>query len=567
MFAAMAFSIICLSSINDPALGSIKCRGITSGQFTSAHYFPPSLFTPPVLNLTLSAGLDSVVAVINPDQPLYEGWTDTNFCSNHSTWNYWWLNTRLGIDGLDSIYVLVSLYNYSNSNPDFLRVVLNNSGSKIREDAQWNGYHSQPIVKDGFGDNHYIGHPVLGWFDNMDAGVIDNLNNIATTKTDSALNIRFTKLDSLGNIIIDQIPVATGDTGQSWAGDTHLAINAFGIYYAVWSRNMREIVYARSTDSGLTWLAPVIIATDYTNQVNKPEIVIGPDNCVHFIWQHWDGNHNYLMYKKLDQNNVCIVDTSNLTPNAPVEVWAPEMAIDQDTNLHIVWSHSYQGSENLYHTVINGRCNNNGYPLPDSVLTIVQEYIFYSNALLKRYPKVILDSLDCLQVIFDQGAYGLNTDKQVYHLKKTLSARGYAIFPDSSKHEIILNNNRAAFDAPMIGTYFVKVWAWNSNGETGWDTASTYFSEVAENKYNQTFEVVITPTITKDRINIHCNQSKIIDANIRLFDVMGRHLKKIPIMTNNNSYILSLKDLPAGVYYLQIQNGNRQVRQRIVYIK
>src|SRR4030042_1028873 len=192
---------------SDPALGQIQYREILSGQFILTRSFPPSLLTPPVLNLSLNAGLDSIVATINPDQPLYAGWTDTNFCSDFPGWDYWWLNTRLGIDGLDSIYVLISLYNYSSSNNDFRRIVMDNCGNRIHEDVQWNGYQGQPIVKDGLGDNYYLGHPVLGWLDNMDAGVTDYLNRISTTKTDTLLNVRFNKLDSLGNIILDKVPV------------------------------------------------------------------------------------------------------------------------------------------------------------------------------------------------------------------------------------------------------------------------------------------------------------------------------------------------------------------------
>ncbi len=553
--------------IPDPAVGGIGFRKPHPAPLVSMGSLPPGLLTPPVLNLTLNTVYDSVFIIIDPDQPLHAGWTDTNFVTDFPAWDYWWLNTRLGIDRLDSIYVLVSRYNYSNNDHDFRRIILDNCGNRIHEQAQWNGYQGQPIVKDGLGYNHYIGHPVLGWFDNMDAGITDQFNRISTTKTDSLLNVRFTKLDSTGNMIIDQLPVATGDTAQSWTGDTHLAMDLSGAYYAVWSRDQHEIVYARSADGGYTWSTPVVIAADFTYQVNKPEIVISPDNCRHFIWQRWDGQNNYLMYKKLDANDICLVDTSNLTPGAPVEVWAPEMTVDQDTNLHIVWASSYEGSENLYHTVINGRYGNNGLPAADSQITIVQEYAFYGNSTLKRYPKIIVDSLHCLHVIFDQGAYGLNTGKQVYHIKKNRSAQGYVMHPDSTRHEFFFHGNNAAIRVPAPGHYFVKAWAWNSNGETGWDTASIYVTAIAESRDGLPPECRIRPTITRDLLNIYYRQAGMKETDIMLFDITGRVRKRNLSAAGEGRFSISLKDLPAGIYYLQIKNENILTRERIIRIK
>jgi len=552
---------------DDPAVFNIKYNEMKTEEIDikrQNHKSRP--LTPPELYLTLTPGQDTVFVSFTANQPLAAGWLDTSFCSVYQNWDYWWLNTRLGIDGLDTVYVLVSLYNYSNSNENFHRDVLDYTGNLIHQDPEWNGYQTQPIVKDGAGRNHYIGHPVLGWFDNMDAGVVDDLNYIYTSKADNTGDILFSKLDSIGGVIYDKIPVATGDSAQSWTGDSHIAINSQGEIYIAWSRNLHEIVYSKSADAGSTWSAPVPVADDFAHQVNKPEILISADDCIHFIWQHWDGTHNHLLYKKLYPDGTCSVDTTNLTPEGTVEVWAPEFAVDSDTNIHIVWSPYYQGSNSLYYTLINGKCDKNGFSAADSEITIIQESAFYSNGEQKRYPKIVIDSLDCPHVIFDQGGYGSGLTKAVYHIKKVFIPQGYVVYPDSSVHNLIIDTTggyTSSFPTPLFGTYFVKVWAWNSAGEVGWDTASIFISGISDNTQKKLFtpSYSISPTISRGKITFQATLSAPSRIEISIYDCIGR--KRMEQYSFNciqgvNKKTLDLSHLPAGVYFLKfnIQKGS-----------
>jgi hypothetical protein len=561
-----------ISHNEDPAVGNLPSAKINIYEkaYRDDNQLPKSL-APPILDLTLTPSTGVVYVSFTASQPLYAGWVDTNFCSSYTNWDYWWLNTRLGIDDLDTVYVLVSLYNYSNNNENFQRDVLDYTGNVVYRDPEWNGYQAQPIVKDGFGNNHYIGQPVLGWFDNMDAGAVDNLNYIYSSKANNAHDVVFTKLDSVGNIIYDQIPVATGDTAQSWTGDSHLDINSLGDIYIAWSRNMHEIVYSKSTDGGATWSLPVTVAEDFANQVNKPEILISPDDHIHFIWQYWTGSHNCLVYKKLYPGDSCCVDTTNLTPNFYPEVWAPEFVMDSDTNIHIVWSPSYQGSNSLYYTLIDGKLDKAGQPATDSEITIIQEYAFYTNAEPKRYPKIALDSLDCPHIIFDQGAYGNGTTKTVYHTKKVFTPQGYVIYPDSSLHKLAIDTSggyTSSFPAHLPGLYFVKVWGWNAAGEIGWDTASIYMPGVAEDHHETRLPVKVTlvPTITRNKITLTYSGTE--HTTLELYDVSGMKiingwalLKQI-----KNEKIIKFTDLTSGIYFFKIKCDTGQKIRKFIII-
>jgi len=580
--AILYFFLFSQTFAGDPAKGKIESANavITNPQVyqgIKGHHF----MAPPELDLTLtpSANQDTVYVSFTSNQPLYAGWTDTTFCSTYLNWNYWWLNTRLGIDDLDTIYVLVSLYNYSNSNYNFHRDVLDYAGNVIHQDAEWNGYQMQPIVKDRIGHNHYIGYPVMGWNDNMDAGAVDTLNFIYSSK--SSGNIYFTKLDSIGNFIYNQIPVATGDTAHGWNGDSHLDIDSQGNIYIAWSRDMHEIVYSKSSDGGATWGVPITIASDFGNQVNDPEILVSPDDHIHFIWQHWTGSHNCLLYKKLYPDGSCCIDTTNLTPSMTPEVWSPDFVVDADTNIHIVWSPSYSGSNSLYYTLINGKLDKGGLPATDDEITIIQEYVFYSNTEQKRYPKVITDSLCCPNVIFDQGVYGNGNTKTVYHIKETLLPQGIAIFPDSTVYKLEIDTvggYTSAFLTSGAGRYFVKVWGWNSSGEVGWDTASISISGISEdNSYqNQFCYLIVSPTIFTRKTVIEFRSSGVQEFNsqlsksstpqLNIYDVSGRLVKQFTIndsrltdVTWNGRDDAGIK-VKSGVYFIKLKVKSEKLK-------
>ncbi len=561
--------------IDDPAVGYIKFnrdypninRIVETKPLNSYLLYPPQL----ELILTASANQETVYVSFTSNQDLYAGWTNPKLCSNYQNWDYWWLNTRLGIDSFDSLYVLVSLYNYSNSNYNFHRDVLDYSGALIHQDAEWNGYHQQPIIKDGAGRNIYIGHPVLGWNDNMDAGAVDFINYIYSSKADASGNLYFTLLDSVGNFVYEQVPVFIGDTAQSWPGDSHLEVDSQGNIYICWSRNMNEIVYTKSSDGGVTWSLPIVVAFDFVNQVNKPEILIGPNDCIYFIWQHWTGAHNCLVYKKLYPDGTCSVDITNLTPQMTPEVWAPEFAMDSDTNIHIVWSTSYQGSNSLYYTLIDGKLDKAGAPASDSELTIVQEYAFYTASELNRYPKIVIDSLNCPDVIFDQGPYGTGTDKSVYHMKKTLPPQGIAIFPDSSKLILTIdttNGYNSYFLTSGPGRYFVRVWGWNQLGELGWDTASIYITAVQEQhtyNFNEPLLKIYPQPFTK-YVKIILSDRAGDFRNLKIYNSSGRLVRTITchrqVDTQKREIIWDGSDelgnsLPAGCYFIKLDNSPR----------
>lgn len=346
-----------------------------------------------------------------------DGWSTPKLLSTYANWDYWWLNTRIGIDDTNTVHALVSMYNYSVSNSNFYRDVLDVSGNHLSHESDWNGFKKMPIVTDTLGRNHYIGQPVIGMLGNQDAGAVDPANNIYTSTSDTYGDVYYTKMDGLGNYIYYNLPAAVGAAADAWPGETQLGLDSQDDIYIAWSRNTHEVVYIKSTNDGLTWSTPVTIASDFTYQVNKPKMLIDADDHMHFIWQHWNGAFNELVYKQLYPDGTTCVDETTLNPAGIVDVWDPTFAMDSLKRIHIFWSIHYEGSQSLYHTMIDGTLDKGGSPATDAEITLIQEYPFHTSTTKKRYPKAAVDSFDNVHLIFDQGQYGCGTTKMVYYMK------------------------------------------------------------------------------------------------------------------------------------------------------
>ena len=392
---------------------------------------PPGVDTDPALH-----GADRVLSAPNPSSrpigparaAVAEGWSQPELLHTLPNWDYWWLNTRIAADTTDTIHVLTSMHNYSVTDYDFYRDVMDVKGNHLLHESGWNGYNQTPILKDAQGRHHYIGQPVIGWFTHRDAGAVDPSNDIHMSTADTYGDIYYSLVDgSTGKFIHYNRPAVTGSMANSWSGETQLCLNSQGHILLAWSRDTHEILLALSVDGGLTFPSPMVVASDFTGQLVKVKMLVDDDDNIHFIWQRNVGTVGQLEYMKLYPNGATAVDITPLTTGSP-SVWDPSAGMDHRARIHMVWSTHYEGSGSLYHTVIDGTLDKQGQPSTDAEISLVQEYVFHSNLQKKRYPKFAVDSFDNLHLIFDQGPYGCNTTKSVYYMRRsaplTANARG-----------------------------------------------------------------------------------------------------------------------------------------------
>jgi hypothetical protein len=354
---------------------------------------------------TESGGDITINAVSN--EYLFEGWVDDKEIWNHSNWDYWWLNTRINSNADNMVYAAVKLYQYSNPNSNFDMYVLDNSGNITEQNLDWNGPGGNPLIINNPSENIYFMHPTID-----KEGIVD-VNNVTYVFSGSS-SIQFTKIDADGTILVNGETIVTGI--DAWTNEIRTAVTEDGRIYIVWSNDMHDITCSYSDNGGTSWVTPISLCYNASNQMNKPQVCCDSNGNAHIIWQQWTGSSNLLCYMKLyPDGNVCI-DESFLT-SASNQVWAPQMDIDGENNIHIVWAKSYQQTTSAYYTKINGNLDGAGQSMSDNDLTLVQETAILSSQKI-RYVKCTVDGYMNIHVIFERGEYGRNVPKSMCYMKR-----------------------------------------------------------------------------------------------------------------------------------------------------
>ncbi len=443
------------------------------------------------------------------------GWTPRKLVASYPAWNYWWLNTRIGADRFDTVYCAVARYNYSQSDPDHDLYILNSEGDTIRKRSPWHGYEYQPIVQDAAGTNIYIGQPTIGfWISSnyhMDGGATDDSNQIHSSRANSGDGVYYTKLAANGGRIYYNVKIYTG---SPWAGKSYMAIDRRNFLYIAWGDNTQYLVYAKSTDRGASWVIDTLFNMSVLAQ---PKVVCDASNNVHFVWRTWTSGCQ-LRYMKLRPDGACAVDNSIFASAS--ETWDPQIALDQGNNIHVVYTDAASGGHNIYYTAIKGYLDKNGQPASDSELTVVKDTAIQYDAVGLAYPKIALDVRQRPQVIFEQGQYGNNTDKAVYHI------RGDAIV-SVEESEIVRMQPRL----PDISVY--------PNPSSG-----------------RVSVVYYVPSATSHKLTVT--------------DAAGRTVigpRSIKAVSGTNRHSLDMTLLPSGVYFVRISSSSGAAFHKLLLLR
>ncbi|MBD3370929.1 T9SS type A sorting domain-containing protein [Candidatus Fermentibacteria bacterium] len=355
-----------------------------------------------------------LAAVLTPDLGTADSWTARKLVGTYTNWDYWWLNARLAIDSYDTLYCAVSRYNYSSPDYEHDLYVLDDDGNVVSITSPWSGFDYQPIVQDVDGSNIYINQPVLGQgsssYPHMDAGVTDDSNCVSTTHSRNDI-IYFTRLGPNGEHLTWLSNIYAGDP---WSGRSCLAMDPLERLHCTFADNTDYLVYGTSEDHGDTWSWDTL-ATYST--VSHVRVAATPDTSVHIVFRTWTSG-DQLRYMKLDKNGEVMVDVSTFSEGS--SRWAPNVAVDHDGNIRVVYGDGAQTGQNLYYTVLDGSLDMGGQPASDSALTIVPDTLIQTDPVRLAGPKICIDSQNRAHVVFEQGEYGTGTTKRIYHIRQDI---------------------------------------------------------------------------------------------------------------------------------------------------
>jgi hypothetical protein len=142
---------------------------------------------------------------------------------------------------------------------------------------------------------------------------------------------------------------------------------------------------------------------------------VGADDSLHLVWRtlDWSVYEETLRYVKLRSDwSVAVGETIfHAGPG-----WYPFVSLDDRGDLHVTFGTTYDTSTALYYTRLRGGLDLGGAPASDALLTSIPERVFVSDADTVRYPVNLPDENGRVHVIFEEGAYGRDTDKDVFHI-------------------------------------------------------------------------------------------------------------------------------------------------------
>ncbi|MCK4342146.1 MAG: hypothetical protein KAY37_10545 [Phycisphaerae bacterium] len=369
-------------------------------------WFDPNFFT------TNSDG--EIVRMGMVDEPQFPerasiSWGEKSLLSSYPSFDNYSLRTRAERDTVGNLHFAVSLDEQSSPSSNFDRFVINPAGEVVETHLNWAGVGGRPVVTDPNGRNIYL-RPVASANEH---GCVDSANYIHLF---SALgNISYAKLDPNGNTVIPWKTITSGS--GVWNGYVQPVVTNDDMLVATWYRSTEDICAVMSTDGGETW-SDIVVLVDRPADVQTTMLKtrVAADGCVHLVYRGYVFSpvSEWVYYTKLypDWSTVCVGETVFRTSST----WYPFVSLDDAGDLHISFGPRYQTGTTLVYTRLRGDLDLGGAPSSDELLTIVPDQTFVSGSDKVRYALNLPDENGRVHVNFEQGNYGLETDKDLYYI-------------------------------------------------------------------------------------------------------------------------------------------------------
>jgi hypothetical protein len=251
---------------------------------------------------------------------------------------------------------------------------------------------------------------------------VDSQNNLHLVWNDNRhgpTELYYMKLDSAGEIVVDELPVTSHDSAGSSLGD--VACDPDGNIHIVWSDirdtgaipNM-ELYYKKLDNAGNTVVDETRITfAPYYSQYAS--IFADPSGNIHIAWVEKiigiSAIQEEIYYKKLDNDGNIVIDDVALTAQDGEESLFPDIAMDSEGNIHVVWLDDRnetggQKCQDIYYTKLDGGGN-----------TIVEDKNIFVYGDFHR-PNMVIDSEDFIHMAFSciPARVG-NAFRQLYYMK------------------------------------------------------------------------------------------------------------------------------------------------------
>jgi len=198
----------------------------------------------------------------------------------------------------------------------------------------------------------------------------------------------------------------------------------------------------------LTVTANTVVITDAIRIVDggtstDTQTAIGSDSegNVHVVWAR---NNLHLYYSMISPRGETLIDTTQITNPGLHKIWHPDMVVDENDKVHIVWADK-SGQHKIVYTVLNPwAAAMDGSASDDGTLSAINDHIVSSRAQNRDWPAIDVDSQGGVHIAWEDSYDELGrffNQPQIYYSM---------LNPDISSGSVITNFDDTLL-TPIIG--------------------------------------------------------------------------------------------------------------------
>ena len=215
-------------------------------------------------------------------------------------------------------------------------------------------------------------------------------------------------------VLTDAIQVVNGGSYN----DRMVALDAdsMGNIHFVWSRNTQHLYYKMLNARGDVLIDETQISDPGTHRAHHPDVVVDLDDNVHIVWADQSGQWS-ILYTLLDPSQddqdggsgldavLSIINDEEIVSEQHNRDW-PAIDVDSNNNPHIVWEDSYEELDKFYQQPqIYYSMLEIDLPARDAIIAI-DDTLLTPIIGHKGHPDIAVDADDFVQIVWDDTRGG-----------------------------------------------------------------------------------------------------------------------------------------------------------------
>ena len=215
-------------------------------------------------------------------------------------------------------------------------------------------------------------------------------------------------------VITEAIQVVDG--GGSSDRMAAVAADSEGNVHVVWSRSNQHLFYSMVSPRGETLIDATQVSNSGLHKIYHPDMVIDDNDNVHIVWADHSGQHK-IMYTALkpfatamdgsnsNDGELTAIDDYIVAQQINNRDW-PAIDVDSQGNVHIVWQDNYDELDMFFQQP------QIYYKMLQPDYTIQNAVVLFDDTLLtpiighKGHPDIVIDANDMVQIAWDDTRGG-----------------------------------------------------------------------------------------------------------------------------------------------------------------